>query len=72
MRKNAMITAATLAAVVLLTGCAQEREAPATPGPVGGTTEVIHVDVDGRSVTCVVWDGYNAGGISCDWSPSAR
>lgn len=22
---------------------------------------------DGRVVTCVVYDGYNSGGVSCDW-----
>lgn len=26
---------------------------------------VVHVDVDGRQVTCVTWD--YAGGLSCDW-----
>lgn len=23
---------------------------------------------DGRTVTCVVYDGYRAGGVSCDWA----
>ncbi len=22
---------------------------------------------DGRTVICIVWEGYKSGGISCDW-----
>lgn len=31
---------------------------------------VEHVQVDGRTVTCVVYDDadYEQGGLSCDWS----
>jgi len=53
-----------LIAVLALAGCGETE-----PGSVGGTTEVIRVDVDGRKVTCIVWDGHNAGGVSCDWNP---
>lgn len=30
--------------------------------------KTVEVLVDGDPVTCVVYDGNNAGGISCDWS----
>lgn len=52
-----LLFAATLA---VLAGCGE--------GPQGGDTEVTQVDVGDRAVTCVVWDGYNAGGIDCDWA----
>lgn len=57
-----------LAAGMLLAGCSKSPE----PGNIGGTYEVTHVKVDERDVTCVVWDGYNAGGISCDWVSAGK
>lgn len=52
-----------------LTGCG----APASTkvGGTEGTYEVIWVDINNTKVPCVVWDGYKAGGISCDWSKPA-
>ena len=59
-----------LAGIVALAGCGTSPRSE--PGTTGGTYEVIHVDVDGHSVPCVVWDGHKAGGITCDWGVTAR
>lgn len=66
-------TLAALSAAVLaltLTGCGET--APDEPGQapvvVGDGMYVKTVDLpDGREVTCVVYAGYKAGGLSCDW-----
>ncbi len=59
------LCAASVAALLALAGCADPE--PTTEGGTGGSWEVITVEVDGRKVPCVVWDGYRAGGITCDW-----
>lgn len=53
---------ALLAALLLLTGCGSAGD---NVGDKWGT----HPQrlPDGRTVDCVVWDGYKKGGISCDW-----
>ncbi|MFI7608707.1 hypothetical protein ACIBTV_26665 [Micromonospora sp. NPDC049366] len=66
------------AALALLGGCALPAESsPAEPaGPVQpgdarqtGDFSVTTVQVGDRSITCIVWDGYDRnGGVSCDWS----
>ncbi len=57
-------------ASLLLGACGESGTAatPSQPGPWGSEFAVSVVDVNGRKVTCVVWDGYRAGGISCDWA----
>lgn len=62
---NRKLTAIALTAITILalTGCTESGA-----GETEGVYEVIHVDVDGRKVPCVVWDGYKAGGITCDWN----
>lgn len=64
MRKT--IAIALIATILALAGCSE----PSGPGATDGSYEVIHVDIDGRSVPCVVWDGYNTGGITCNWGGS--
>ena len=46
-----------------LAGCSAESEA-ATNTDVSGIVVPLP---DGGSVTCVVYEGYKAGGITCDW-----
>ena len=46
-----------------LAGCSAESEA-ATNTDVSGIVVPL---LDGGSVTCVVYEGYKAGGITCDW-----
>lgn len=58
--------------VLLLAGCGEEStstEPPETLAPEG-ITEVRHKLLDGRTVTCLLWDegpGYDSG-MSCDWA----
>ncbi|GLY81866.1 hypothetical protein [Actinoallomurus iriomotensis] len=69
---------ATLAVTVFaLAGCGGDRPgepdgqptAPHTNIDNGQGLTVVHVKVDGgRLVTCVIYDGTNRGGLSCDWS----
>lgn len=58
-----VLSVALIILVVVLTGCAPGGDS----GPETGFT-VQTVDVDGRQVTCIVWnDARYVGGISCDW-----
>lgn len=64
MRAGRWAAAVALTALVLM-GCSGEATA--------GTEEirVEHVDVDGRTVPCIVWSSGSSStgfGISCDWS----
>lgn len=59
----------------VVAGCAAEAAAPIDGPPQVMDAKQMHeeimiarVDVDGRMVTCVVFDSYGAGGVSCDWS----
>lgn len=57
------------------TGCSEapprSTQIPASPG--SSLTEsdfinVVTVNVNGRNVVCVAWDGFQTGGLSCDWA----
>ncbi len=52
------------AAVFAVAGCSS----PSEQGNTSGNYEVIHVEVDGRQIPCVIWDGLEAGAITCDWA----
>ena len=52
-----------LAALLTLTACS----GPTVEGETSGSYEVITVQYNGRVIPCVVWDGYNSGGIDCNW-----
>lgn len=60
--RRVIAAAVALLALVALAACG-----PAEEGGAGGKYEVVHVDVDGRQVPCVIWDGDRAGGVTCDW-----
>lgn len=77
--KTRLARALGIAAAVILTGVAcgsspagAGNACPASKPCTGDTTgsySVTHVQVDGRTVPCIVWEGTSKGGISCDWSP---
>jgi hypothetical protein len=59
---------------LLLVGCADDRtqgEIPASDNSQStglGQVEVVEVPLpSGYTVTCVLYDGYSGGGITCDW-----
>lgn len=53
------------AAVLALTACGNDPQAPDGPR---GTFRTAEVKVGDRTVPCITWkDGYG-GGVSCDWS----
>ena len=61
--------------LVLLTGCGASTEDVGTPDNPSTSfyedkeeIKVVHVDVDGRQVPCVIWYSYDEGGISCDFA----
>lgn len=59
--------------LALLTGCAPggNMDEPVAVDDRNGDVEERHVLLnDGRSITCIVYDSYQEGGISCDWNPS--
>lgn len=71
---NIKIRAVILAGIALgaFAGCGEPSK-PSEPGKTDGAYEVIYADVtyadvNGRKVPCVIWDGGQAGGISCDWA----
>jgi hypothetical protein len=37
------------------------------PHSSDGSLRVERIVVDGRQITCVVYQGYRKGGLSCDW-----
>jgi hypothetical protein len=56
--------------ILALAGCGADTTS--TPSPTDLNQDdtkvrVVHLD-DGRKVTCVIYEGYKAGGISCDWN----
>lgn len=59
--------AALAATALALTGCSDGG--PAKAGESDASYEVIHVDVDGRRVPCVVVGDVNGTGVAvtCDW-----
>jgi hypothetical protein len=53
---------------LLLLAAALALAATACTGTDAVDTEERPVQLtDGRVVTCIISDGYNSGGISCDW-----
>jgi hypothetical protein len=71
-----------VAALLLLGGCgADGPAAPAAPTPGMTTLPERQVDngyedtlreeqvrlKDGRTLTCIVYEGYKAGGLDCNW-----
>ena len=74
MRKVITAALASLVAVAALAGCSgtPDPEPVTAPSKIDGASDIVHIDVDGRKVTCIVWQAYRAGGISCDWAGAAR
>ena len=70
MRKVIAATLASLVVVAALVGCSgtPAPEPVTAPSKIGGSSDSVRIDVDGRKVTCIVWQAYRAGGISCDWA----
>lgn len=77
-RAGTLITAAALA--LSLSACGGQAsadeggdEAQPSQGTVKiadyASIEVYEVPVKGKTVTCVLYDGYKAGGLSCDFEP---
>jgi hypothetical protein len=67
-----MLRATVLVMGLVVGGCAAPSPHPDSPAisTRGGITEVQHKLVDGRTVTCLLWDrdaGYDSG-MSCDWA----
>ncbi len=60
-RRSIAVLAAAVLAAAALTGCGNA----ASKGKTGTKFEVIHVDVDGTKVPCVVTG--SRGGITCAW-----
>ena len=61
-RRSLASVLALLVAVFALAGC--------RPSPGESSDRVFEVTqrlADGRSVVCLVYTGYQAGGLSCDW-----
>lgn len=68
MKKLLAIVGTLLVSAFLLVGCSTApADQPNTDGKIGEGMNVVEVDVNGTPVTCVVWDGFKAGGLSCDW-----
>lgn len=66
LNKAALLLAVAWSAL-LVSGCSVEASVESKPTPDnvnGGAIEMVTLD-DGTR--CVVWDGFKAGGISCDW-----
>ena len=75
----AALTATTLALCAALTGCGSATE-PSTPAHAvrsiesqcsawrGNLRECVITLTDTRKVDCVVYAGYQKGGLSCDWA----
>lgn len=76
----ATLTAITLTLCTALAGCGSASKT-STPAPViastgttcskmssGDINECIVTLSDTRQVVCVVYSGYEKGGLSCDWS----
>jgi hypothetical protein len=54
---------------VVLAGCGGSAEASG-PGEGNYDSWGVHTQdlPDGRTVDCVIWQGYKSGGIDCDWA----
>lgn len=51
-----------VAIAIALAGCGRPPEEE-----IKGQLHPIKVKVDGRSINCIIFRGYEKGGISCDW-----
>ena len=54
-----------VAIMIALTGCGPSPET--IQHEIRKNTFPVKVKVDGREIDCIVFVGYNKGGISCDW-----
>lgn len=72
MTKIAKLAAIGTLAVIALAGCGSDDAPAETPAAETSYGQVLVrvVDVDGRKIPCVVFEGYKAGGITCDWNAS--
>lgn len=59
-----------IGAALLLSSCGDPGRVQAGDEILSSTTTGVIQTPDGRKVTCVVWQGYQAGSISCDWEHS--
>lgn len=58
------IVAGLVALAFTLTGCGVDEDGV----PAGGSLHELHRTLeDGRAVTCIMYKGGYAGGLSCDW-----
>lgn len=56
---KAPFVVAAIAAALMLAGCTAQDEA---------TVWTQQVDTPNGPVTCVLYDGYKSGGVSCNWA----
>lgn len=66
-RLKARLLIATALLLVPACSSAPERDDRKVETPNGSAVAALVPLPDGRSVTCVIMDGYESGGISCDW-----
>lgn len=73
MRKRVLAALSAGAVVLGLVGCASPYEA--SSNSVVTSDELVERVVtlaDGRTITCIVYDGYlGRGGLSCDWETAS-
>lgn len=66
-----VLTIAAVVAALALTGCASSADLDSVDEDTGNSSSSLYertVDLsDGRTVTCVIYDDYRMGGVSCDW-----
>lgn len=62
-----------IVALLALAGCSDPApETSVSKTQTGdGSLSVEVIEVNGRQISCVVFDGYNAGGVSCDFTREA-
>lgn len=53
-----------IAVVAVLSAC--EDKTPATSDQAGMSSFMVTTQ-SGRTIECVNWEGYQKGGLSCDW-----
>lgn len=71
MKRRYLAATAALALAAVVTGCTVSTDQPGTDDRAGKFNpdlleRKIHL-LDGRDVTCVIYNGYGKGGVSCDW-----
>jgi predicted small secreted protein len=55
-------------AMITLTACGSASGGQSKVDSRASQISVQQVYVDGKTVSCIVWIGYESGAISCDWS----